>query len=93
MSFAGASLPCPGELTGVDPATLQAWLTQAQSALNSLMLGQRVVTVEVTGGGQHRQVTYRNDPNSMAGLRAWIGELQRALGVRRRPRRAIGVSF
>jgi hypothetical protein len=81
-----------GALAGVDRDTLQAWLTSAQSALNTLALGQKEITVIVTGGGQHREVTFERNPNSMAQLRAWIGELQRALGTGGR-RRAIAVSF
>lgn len=93
MSSPGQSAP-PSVLAGLDPATLQTWLSQAQSALNDLNLGQRSVTVEITGGGQHRSVTYRNDPDSLAMLNAWILQLQRALNIRGRSRRrAIGVSF
>lgn len=87
-------LPPPSVLAGLDPATLQTWLTQAQTALAALNSGQRVVTVTVTGGGQHREVTYRNDPNSLAMLNAWIIQLQGQLGIRGRSRRrAIGVRF
>lgn len=81
-----------GALTGVDRATLQVWLSEAQSALKTLAMGQREITVIVTGGGQHREVTFDRNQNSMAQLRAWIGELQRALGIGGR-RRAIPVSF
>lgn len=94
MSAPGESLPPPSVLAGLDQATLQAWLAQAQAALNTLMQGQRVVTVTVTGGGQHREVTYRNDPNSLAMLNAWILQLQRQLRIPGRSRRrAIGVRF
>lgn len=81
-----------GALTGIDRPTLQGWLRDAQSALNTLALGQREITVIVTGGGQHREVTFERNQNSMAQLRAWIGELQRALGIGGQ-RRAIPVSF
>lgn len=81
-----------GALTGVDKTTLQLWLTNAQTALNTLALGQREITIIVTGGGQHREVTFERNPNSMSQLRAWIGELQRALGLGGR-RHAIPVSF
>jgi hypothetical protein len=83
----------PNELTGIAPATLQAWLTDAQNKLAELSTGARVVSIQVTGGGQHRQADYRNDPNSMALLRMWIRQLQAALGVLRPARRALGVSF
>lgn len=81
-----------GALAGVDRAILQCWLRDAQGALHSLAMGQREITVVVTGGGQHREVTFERNQNSMAQLRAWIGELQRALGIGGR-RRAIPVSF
>lgn len=79
-------------LGGVDQATLRLWLTQAQNARAEIMTGSKPVTVTVTGGGQHREVTYRNDPNSIANLSAWIIQLQAALGMRPR-RRAMNISF
>lgn len=93
MSSPG-SLPPPSVLAGLDPTLLQTWLTQAQTALAALNTGQRVVTVTVTGGGQHREVTYANDPNSLARLNAWIIQLQQQLNIPRRSRRrALGVRF
>lgn len=80
-------------LAGVDPALLRTWLTQAQSALMSLNTGQRVVTVQVTGGGQHREVTYRNDPNSLAQLQEWIRLLQAQLGIICAPRQRRRIVF
>lgn len=78
--------PATSLLAGVDPATLQSWLTQAQMALMSLNTGQKVVTVEVTGGGQHRSVTYRNDANGLSQLAEWIRLLQAQLGIIPTPR-------
>jgi hypothetical protein len=78
-------------LTGIDAATKQVWLTQAQNALQNLNIGQRAVTVIVTGGGQHREVTF--DKMAIPQLRLWIAELQRSLGLNPRPRRAIAISF
>jgi hypothetical protein len=80
-------------LAGVDNATLQGWLTDAQAALGKLMSGQQVVTVIVTGGGQHREVTYRNDRNQVALLNQWIRMLQAQLGIICAPRRPINVTF
>ena len=88
MSFSAAPAT-PTVLLGVAPATLQAWLGQAQQALQSLSTGALTVTVGYAQGDGHRQVTYSRA--NMADLRAWIGELQAALGVGRR--RAIGVVF
>lgn len=73
-------------LTGVDPATLQLWLSDAQAALQGLMTGRREVTVAYDG----KSVTYSNA--SKGDLIMWIGQLQRALGVGR-PRRALRPYF
>ena len=76
-------------LQGVAPGTLQAWLLAAQNALASLMTGQLVATVSYQNGSGNRSVTYTKA--NVADLRAWIMELQAALG-NTRPR-AIGVMF
>jgi len=78
-------------LTGVSTPTLQTWLTQAQAALQSLMMGQQAVTVTVTGGGQHREVSFNksNQPQ----LVLWIKTLQAQLGLIRQPRRPIWTRF
>ena len=85
--------PTTSVLAGTDPALLRTWLTQAQAALASLNMGQRVVTVQVTGGGQHREVTYRNDPNSLSQLMEWIRLLQAQLGIIPAPRRRARLTF
>ncbi len=76
-------------LQGVAPGTLQTWLLAAQNALASLMTGQLVATVSYQNGSGNRAVTYTKA--NVADLRAWIVELQTALG-NARPR-AIGVMF
>jgi hypothetical protein len=86
MSFCGSSA-----LQGIDQATLQQMLADAQQALASVMTGKQVEIVQVTGAGQHRQVQYNK--TNMAGLRLWIGELQRALGVRVPRRSAMRITF
>lgn len=78
-------------LAGVDTATLQGWLADAQAALARFSTGAQEVTVIVTGGGQHREVTFAK--TEMATLTQWIKTLQAQLGIITRPRRAIGVSF
>ena len=67
-----------------------AWLGEAQSALQKLMIGGNPVTVSYAQGEGQRSVTYSRA--NMADLREWIGELNAALGNGRQ-RRAIGVVF
>lgn len=80
-------------LAGVDRTTLQNWLTAALLALMSLNSGQRVVSVQVTGGGQHREVTYRNDPDGLSQLAEWIRLLQAQLGIIPAPRRRARITY
>jgi hypothetical protein len=79
------------ELDGIDPTTLQAWLTAAQGALQTLATGGQAVTLQYGIGDSHRQVTYAR--TNLGNLRQWIAELQQALGTRRHARRGNGVSF
>lgn len=78
-------------LAGIDPTTLQTWLLQAQTALQNLKVGGLPQTVTVTGGGQHREVTFTKA--SVGDLTQWILELQAALGMRRKARRAFTFRF
>ena len=80
----------PVSLIGVPQATLQSWLTQAQQALQNVATGAKVTTVTYAQGEGSRSVSYSRA--NIADLRAWITELQTALGVRT-TRRAIGVMF
>ena len=73
-------------LVGVPAATLQQWLTQAQTALQALMTGQRVVTASY--GDKNIQYTQAEVP----ALVQWIHLLQRQLNIVR-PRRAITPYF
>lgn len=79
------------ELDGIDPATLQTWLTAAQNGLQTLAMGGQAVTLQYGNGTSHRQVTYSR--TNLGALRQWIGELQQALGLRQHARRGLGVSF
>lgn len=78
-------------LTGVDKATARQWLARAQDAYNRLSIGEKEVTVEVTGGGQHRSVTF--DKTNIAQLTIWIRKLQKAAGYSVPRRRATAVYF
>lgn len=86
------STTIPIELAGVDVATLRTWRTQAQTALQQLMAGTKVVEVSYSQGEGNRQVRY-----SMAklnDLRGWIRSLSAAIGdVPDAGRRAIGLRF
>ena len=78
-----------GVFAGLDQATLQTSLTQAQQALITLAAGNQVATVSYAQGEGNRSVTYnRGDTDK---LRAVIKDLQAALGIR--SRRAVHVSF
>jgi hypothetical protein len=72
-------------LAGVDPATLQQWLSDAQGALQGLMTGRREVSIAYDG----KSVTYSNA--SKGDLIMWIKSLQMQLGIggRRRALRPI----
>ena len=68
-----------------DTATLQARLAEAETALHALSTGRQVVEVERNG----KKLKYT--PTDVGGLRAYIAELKRALGLG--SRQAIGVNF
>ena len=79
----------PPALAGVPAATLQVWLTASQTALHQLLTGARVATASYGQGDGNRSVTFsRTDQQT---LRAYIGDLQRALGIQVAPRRPIRV--
>ena len=78
-------------LVGVNPATMQQWLTDAQGAYAQLMTGARAVQVSFgAGDGGHKSVSYNRA--SAGQLLMWIQQLQQALGLTR-GRRAISVRF
>ena len=83
--------PSTSLLAGVDTATLQGWLSDAQAALAKFSTGAQEVTIIVTGGGQHREVTFAKP--DMGSLSNWIRMLQAQLGLITRPRSAISVRF
>jgi hypothetical protein len=73
-------------LAGLPPATLQQWLTTAQTAYMQLVTGGKPVSVGYDG----KQVTYTVAEGAQ--LQAWIGLLQRQLGINH-GRRAIRPYF
>lgn len=80
----------PPEFIGVDPATLQTWLTQAQQALQDLTAGGKPETVSYAQGDGSKAVTYTRAQVPL--LEQRIRNLARALCLVG-PRRAIGVRF
>lgn len=71
--------PPTAMLTGVDPATLRLWLSQAQAAYAQLMSGAKVASASYAQGDGSKSVSYT--PAQAPQLMAWIMQLQRALGV------------
>jgi hypothetical protein len=78
------------EFIGVDPATLQTWLTISQQALQDLATGGKPVTLSYAQGDGSKSVTYT--PAQISLLEQRCRNLARALGLVG-PRRAIGVRF
>ena len=71
----------PAEYIGVPQATLQQWLTEAQTTLQSVMLGQNVQSVGYSQGGG-MNVSY--SPADAGMLRQRILSLSAALGLTQR---------
>ncbi len=79
----------PPELIGVADATLQAWLTATQQAIQDLTVGGKLQTAAYTQGDGSKAVTYTQA--DLAALRARAQMLAQALGLvgRRRPMRPL----
>lgn len=72
------------------PATIQAWLDEAEAALHALSTGSKAEELRFAAGAVQRSVRYTAaDVNQ---LRAYIADLRRQLGQATR-RRAIGVMY
>lgn len=80
----------PPEYIGVPTATLQAWLTAAQQALQDLTAGGKAYSVSYSQGDGSKAVTYTQA--DIAALRMRIRGLTAALGLTN-PRRAIRPVF
>lgn len=83
--------PSTSLFAGLDEATLRAALLQAQTAMIALTTGEKEASVEVTGGGQHRAVTFTQ--TDMAKLTNLIRMLQAQLGIISTPRSRARISF
>jgi hypothetical protein len=71
---------------GLPPATLQQFLTNAQTALDALLCGRRETSVSYGEGSGQKAVTFTR--TTEAQLRRHIRELKELLG--QAPRRAAG---
>ena len=69
------------DLVGVPTATLQQWLTDAQTALHDLMTGVKPRVVLYTQGDGQKSVTYTE--TNIGQLRGYIQELKAQLGITR----------
>ena len=78
-------------LAGVPAATLQTWLTQAQTALMQLQMGGKPISVAYTQGDGSKSVTYTQA--SLPNLTNWILLLNTALGNSCAPRRPLRPYF
>lgn len=85
MTMTGSAFdPTTSSLVGLDNATLQAWRTAAQTALNQLMIGAKVASASYSQADGSQSVTYTQ--TDVAKLQQWIALLNAQLGVaRRRP--------
>ncbi|MEJ0019729.1 MAG: gpW family head-tail joining protein [Acetobacteraceae bacterium] len=87
---AGVSIT-PAVLTGVDPALLRQWLSEAQTAYQQMMVSNNPQTVTYGQGDGQKSVTFSRSTNP-GQLAAWIQQLQQALGLSG-GRRPIAVRF
>jgi hypothetical protein len=74
-----------------DQATLQARLTEAETALHELTIGRRSKAFTHAAGDVSRRLEWTEA--SIPQLRAYITDLRRQLGQTTGRRRAIGVTF
>ncbi|QCR38955.1 gpW family head-tail joining protein [Nissabacter sp. SGAir0207] len=79
--------PNSGLLAGMSPAQLKKMLADAQTAYGELLMGKKGVSFSYTQGDGTRSVTYQ--PTSVADVTSLIQQLQKALGMRHSPRRAM----
>ena len=74
---------------GMDTATLQNLLNQAQLARAALMSGQQTASISLASGEVTRTLVYR--ATNIGALAAMIQELQAQLGIVHNPRRELWV--
>lgn len=88
MSYCSSRMPA--EFAGQSTATLQQWLSDAQTALQALSTGQKAVTLSYNMGAGAKSVTYQMTDIGM--LQQRIDSLAYALGLSPR-RRAMRPGF
>ena len=81
----------PSVYAGIDPATMQAWLTAAQTALFELQSGAKIANASYTQGDGAKSVAYR--AVDIGALNMLIRQLQQQLGIIRRTRRPMRPFF
>lgn len=64
------------EFSGIPVSTLNAWLTEAQTALHSLAIGGKVVSISAADG---KRISFT--PAEVDSLRSYCLRLQRAISV------------
>lgn len=77
--------------TGMTPAQLQAALASAQAAYLALMTGSKGESFSYTQGDGTKSITYTR--TNVQQLTVLIRQLQQALGIIPRARRAISIQF
>jgi len=85
------SLDHPSVFAGVDPGTLQTWLSTAQTALFQLQSGALIANASYTQGDGAKSVSYRQV--DIGALNILIRQLQQELGIVRRARRPLRIFF
>jgi hypothetical protein len=88
--WSGPPRHIPAEFIGVDPVTLQAWLTSAQAALQQLSIGGNPNSVAYAAGDGNKSVGYQQSDINM--LLQRIRDLAYVLGLAPR-RRAMRPGF
>jgi hypothetical protein len=87
MYCSGPPRRIPAEFVGVPQATLQLWLTQAQTALQALSMGQNPEAVSYTQGDGSKSVSYTKADIGMLTQRIDTLAYVLGLGGRRRAMR------
>jgi len=75
------------EFVGISVSTLNAWLTEAQSALHSLAIGGKVVSISSADG---KRISFT--PAETKELRAYVLRLQRAVSIATGVSSPLGIS-
>jgi len=75
------------EFSGIPVSTLNAWLSEAQTALHSLAIGKKVVSISAADG---KRISFT--PAEVASLRSYVLRLQRAISIATGVSSPLGIS-